>query len=552
MRHYRAAHYRAWMARMLGGIAPGARALFIALDVFLSVYITFVAYTMDSQIFTTRTNTALALGTTCVFAALLFHGLLALCHALRNRGAAFAREAETFPWRTFCAVAGACFLVFILALLAYGGMSEDTETQWQQVQSGQFSDWHPAGNTLLLWLIAQAARTYSATLSVLILAFSLALGYLVAVLRRWGLRAGGVAAVACFLVLNHSVRDVLLYLKDGVMTIFLTALMGMVLNIYFSDGRWLARYRNLVACGLMMAMTTLMRHNAFFFTGPLLLLVLLAYGRTLGWRRGAALLAVAAGLLAGIQGPLFTAVGVERNPGHQTYVESIGMPMTILADAYYKDRDSMPPDARQQMEAYAPEAVWAMYNPGDYNSIKFITRQGAINMAADLPVGPFLSMAWRTAKACPRIAFEAVRELTRMAWQLPGPYGVQFRPSPRGESSAPPLPSDHPLRKAAAALIEKLDQSLNIQAYRWVSETIGLQMLCLMLLGLWAVYRMGWRVLLLVAPTVAYNLGTMLLLCGPDYRFFHFNLVLNLPLCLALCARAGRADAAGPAPRANA
>ena len=44
----------------------------------------------------------------------------------------------------------------------------------------------------------------------------------------------------------------------------------------------------------------------------------------------------------------------------------------------------------------------------------------------------------------------------------------------------------------------------------------------------------GWKVMCITLPLLAYSLGTMLLLCGPTYRFFHFNSVIVVPICLLL------------------
>jgi len=65
----------------------------------------------------------------------------------------------------------------------------------------------------------------------------------------------------------------------------------------------------------------------------------------------------------------------------------------------------------------------------------------------------------------------------------------------------------------------------------------GVQMLVLMMVGLFSIQRNGAKTLMFVIPNLAYNLGTMLLLCGKDYRFFHFNLVLTTSACLVMLAR---------------
>ena len=51
---------------------------------------------------------------------------------------------------------------------------------------------------------------------------------------------------------------------------------------------------------------------------------------------------------------------------------------------------------------------------------------------------------------------------------------------------------------------------------------------------MWALYRRGSDVLLLAVPTLLYDLGTMMLLCGNDARFFQFSMTVSLPAMIAL------------------
>ncbi len=71
-----------------------------------------------------------------------------------------------------------------------------------------------------------------------------------------------------------------------------------------------------------------------------------------------------------------------------------------------------------------------------------------------------------------------------------------------------------------------------------ILTSIGLHMLLLLLAGVYSVNcNLGTKSLFLILPSIAYNFGTMLLLCGPDYRFFHFNAVITLPLLIALLSK---------------
>jgi hypothetical protein len=62
-------------------------------------------------------------------------------------------------------------------------------------------------------------------------------------------------------------------------------------------------------------------------------------------------------------------------------------------------------------------------------------------------------------------------------------------------------------------------------------------MLLLLISGIFSLYKKGTAVLLLVVPSVIYNLGTMMLLAGSDIRFFHFNVVITVPLIFVLLSK---------------
>ena len=78
----------------------------------------------------------------------------------------------------------------------------------------------------------------------------------------------------------------------------------------------------------------------------------------------------------------------------------------------------------------------------------------------------------------------------------------------------------------------------------WVMDSLldvlfsynGIHLLALILCTLFVFAKKGkgWKAMCIALPLLAYSFGTMLLLCGPTYRFFHFNSVIFVPLCLLL------------------
>ena len=88
-----------------------------------------------------------------------------------------------------------------------------------------------------------------------------------------------------------------------------------------------------------------------------------------------------------------------------------------------------------------------------------------------------------------------------------------------------------------------IDAPLEWAPVRWLTENIGVQLLLMLLVALWALYRRGTDALLPVLPALVYDLGTMLLLCGDDARFFQCSMAVCIPCALALIYLPSRKEA---------
>jgi len=79
-----------------------------------------------------------------------------------------------------------------------------------------------------------------------------------------------------------------------------------------------------------------------------------------------------------------------------------------------------------------------------------------------------------------------------------------------------------------------MNTASDLPILNFVFKSIGAQIIALMAVGFFAFYKNGFRALMLILPALIYDFGTMLLLCGNDYRFFNFNMVITIPICLVL------------------
>lgn len=512
------------------------RVWFRACAACLSVYIAYVTYLSQSGFLTSAPRTLAALCAFSLLSAGLYWLLTAACARLAARSP--ARCERSRAW-VFWAALALCAVIFGCALAACwpGGVSYDASNQWRQAHCGEFNNWHPVFHTLLIWLATRVCDSYPFAVGAQIAAFSLAMSYLTATLHRRGVPAWLALGAHALVCASLPVRNTLMYLgKDSAMTAGVLVLTAQAVNMLHTRGAWLARPRNAAAFGLTLAAVTLVRHNAILWTLPLLLCALACFP---AGRRGAALAAAAAALaVLLVRGPLYGALDVVY-PDNTTE-ESVGVPMTILWDIRSQDPEALDAETAAFLSELAPGEAWRdTYRLHSYNSIKFTYDRELI---ARRSPGEILSMAARAALASPRVAFEAVNGVTGLVWDVTG-QGRGYE-TVRNSGDLPEARYGRAtLNGLGQAALAVIDAPLEWAPVRWLTENIGVQLLLMLLVALWALYRRGTDALLPVLPALVYDLGTMLLLCGDDARFFQCSMAVCIPCALALIYLPSRKEA---------
>ena len=491
----------------------------------LSLYIAYVTYLSQSGFLTGGVQTAAAL---CAFAALS----VALCRLL-PRGCERLAGLSPAPQpgsgrRVFWAALAISAVIFGCAFAACwpGGVSYDASNQWRQAHSGEFNNWHPVFHTLLIWLVTRVRDSYPFAVCMQIAAFSAAMAYLTATLNRRGVPAWLALGAHALVCASLPVRNTLMYLgKDSAMTAAVLVVAAQTVHMLHTRGVWLKRPRNAVCFGLTLAAATLLRHNAILWTLPLLICALLCFP----WgRRGAALAAgVTVLTLVLVRGPLYGALDVVY-PDNTTE-ESVGIPMTILWDVRAQAPEVLDGETATFLSGLAEDGEWGdVYQLHRYNSIKFTYDRELI---AGRSVTDILSMAGRAALAEPRLAFETVNAVTGLVWDVTGQNRGYETVSNSGDL---PLYGRATLNRLGQAALAVIDAPLAWTPVRWLTENIGAQLLMMLLVALWALRRRGVDVLALALPVLCYDLGTMLLLCGDDARFFQCSMAVCIPCMLAM------------------
>ncbi len=439
----------------------------------------------------------------------------------------------------FLAVAAAVFALYLSYLAAYypGGFSPDTSMQWYQAHSMQFDDHHPFFHTFFFWLLTRIWDNYTFMLLVQITAFACALGYLAATMHAWGFKRSVVFTLTAVIAIATPTRNIVLYFwKDTALSIFFLFFLSHIFNIVLTNGEWLKKPSHWTASAVLLACITLVRHNAILLTAPMLVLMIIYLS---GARRACLkLTALVLLIVLGIKGPLYSIYNVDAS--NDSYLETTGLPMTILFSSYVFSPETMPEEAYQFLERLEPhDSAVQKYEFGNYNSVKWSWGMDYGQTQQKLEgtsVADLLKMTLQTIKGNATLALRSVLELTDMVWDPVGThYHLQDIPG-----GAPPSYVSIPtqIRQLCSGFFKIVDSALDGPIFQKLTSQLGVLILIMLLACYVSIHHFrGWSSLWIILPIMCYNFGTMLLLCGPDYRFFHFNCLAAYPLVILLLSR---------------
>ena len=476
----------------------------------------------------------------------------------------------------------AVFAVAMAGLFAnYPGLTlvTDIRVQWEQVRTGSFDAWHPPIHTMLIWLVTRLYYSYSTIVAVQILFFSLLCGYMAATMRAWGFHSAWTALFAAAAVCAH--KGMLYAYKDAIFTCFVLWAAVCLLNIALSRGTWLGKWGNRAVFAFALAFASLLRVNALAFTIPVaaLLFVFYAKKQTVGCVFSCALALL---MMAAVRGPLYKAAGVTQAARQQTFIGLTGSTFGIIGNIYKMAPDALDEDGVRLMQFLNEPGAWEETVFGDANTMLSIFPLSLENYEEEFRKrtdeyyslyhpGNMLPMTWHAVKNEPDLALKGFVTGNRVAWD---PAAVMY--AYRHNEGLRDFILRNQDNGAARSMLtrryvhdefieETLDSSTSgflraFQApYRVISgilrffppgyllQCIGLHMLVLPLCAWISLRRRrNWAALLLTLPSIAYNLGTMLMIGGPDYRYFIFNVLITIPLVLASLAKhAGQEKVSG-------
>ena len=457
----------------------------------------------------------------CCFGVMLFGKL---------RIAPVPTEASTARFRRFFPVIVfvLTFAYLLLWLAAYfpGGFSPDSLDQYRQALTGSYNNWHPVLHTwLFFWVPYQIFHHPAGIVFFQILLFSLAVGYLYRVLCRRGCPIWFMVLTWLFLILNQQTARIMMFpWKDSALTIVALVIFTQLIEIYDTDGVWLDKWYHFVSFSALCFLATVFRHNAILLTAPIYIVLLLFQKR----RRKAVLLSavLVLAMLWVLNGPIMAIAHVE-SPGSRQE-EVLGLPMTVLAEVYVSTPDKLSPKAYDFLSCLATLEEWfGNYQTGDFNSLKGTSSLPLVDLIEHEGARAVLRYTAEASIASPVPALRGFSTLTQMVWNPISEECWVIRPPYCAENTLGIAELGNEMLSQALCCFSDSAESLFLSAF---TRYIGMMILIAMFAAVANVGRGKLGRAFMIFPVLCYDFGTMLLLTGPDFRFFHFNFVVIIPL----------------------
>ena len=417
----------------------------------------------------------------------------------------------------FIAVAVVVFCVRLIWISAYypGSFSPDSIGQYGQALSGHYNDWHPVWHTILFFTIPlKIFGNPAAIIIVQNLYLAMILGYMaVTIAEMWN---GKVAIISvAYIVLNPYIGHIMLFpWKDVGFALGGLLCSVMIVRLILKKQEPAALWK-LIVLGILLSWTTLFRHNAILFTGPLLLVLLFYANRK---SRLTILISFVVSLFA-VKILLYGALDVEKP--NRRVVECSGLPLTVIGNVVKETPDLLDEELSHFAYSIVPKEKWVKnYRCGSFNSVKH--KDKGINASVIEKKG--YRWMWETMFTCfkvsPRASWHAFFALTDIVYGfetgLEGDVGAYITKNSYGIAYA------NAGNNACKTLVKKYTSLINGTMFKYF-RTYGVVLFVMLVVGLSRLHfrqSESWKRASLFAPIFCYDFGTMLLLTGPDSRFF--------------------------------
>lgn len=434
----------------------------------------------------------------------------------------------------FVAVFIFVFLVRLIWILAYypGSFSPDSIGQYGQALSGKYNDWHPVWHTILFFTIP--LKVFGNPAAIVIMQniyLSLILAYLAVTITEICSVKAAIISLA-YIILNPYIGYIMLYPWKDVGFALGGLLCSIIAVKLVLKRQETFKLWKLIILGILLSWTTLFRHNAILFTAPLLVVLVFHIDRKT-WLKIFVSFIVS---MIVIKVPIYGAIGVEK-PGKRV-LESTGLPLTVIGNVVKETPDLLDEELSEFAYSIASQEKWTeKYSCGNFNSIKWedidtdvVEEKGYIGM---------FKLMIKCFELSPRASFKALFALTDVVYGFEtglegdiGPditdndYGIEYTDVRSGKCST---------------LVSAYSSFVNGSVFRYF-RTYGVVLFMMLVVALSRSKFKGWtswKKAFMLVPIFCYDFGTMLLLTGPDSRFFSITFLVAPLIIIYILTKEG-------------
>lgn len=176
-------------------------------------------------------------------------------------------------------------IIFTIVLLAYwpGILVSDSMVQWHQAQTGNFTDWHPAYNTIYIFLLTKIWNNPGFVLFIQCLIMSLSVGFILVTLEKHykinRIYLFIISIVFALIPLNFNFAVTLL--KDTLYSTFILLLTGLIIEI-INDSNFFKNWKKCLFLFITLLVISLFRHNGIIVVLLTMFILILKYKKQKG------------------------------------------------------------------------------------------------------------------------------------------------------------------------------------------------------------------------------------------------------------------------------
>ncbi|MFC0525288.1 DUF6020 family protein [Pontibacillus salicampi] len=412
-------------------------------------------------------------------------------------------------------------IIFSIYLMGFfpGNMSPDSMSHWRQVQSHEFSNWHPVMYTWYMILLTSIWESPAIIALSQIVILSLILGYGMYRLERSGVERKWLWLVAIIFAIFpiNGVFSIILW-KDILFNAFLFLFTILIYNIVSTKGKWMSSYGHLVLLGATVLGVSFLRNNGLPIFIVMAILLIIAYRSY--WKQLLVTLGVVAGINFVVTGPIYEAMDVKpANPN-----EVLSIPTQQFGKVIQEDGE-LTAEQQQYLGKILPLETWKKeYYPYLTDSIKFHDDYNSDIIFDDF--GYYLSTWAAVLQNNVGLYVGAYLDQTSLIWQINQPedgYTNTFsrrvyQPNEFGMETTPVSTTLHDVIRTN---LERTEDYLMEFIWRPATYTFFI-----LLTGIALFFKSGVRSLLIILP-VFLNAGTILLaLPAQDFRYQYANFLI--------------------------